>query len=87
MSHATRVAWIAMIVILAMLGSIAGGYLLIRYQISHSQQQWCDTIKLLTGTPVPSPSDPAKNPSRVEAYRLYEDFVTLKTRFGCKESS
>jgi hypothetical protein len=48
-----------------------------------NQQEWCDTLRLLTKTPVIYPSDPATNPSRVFAYELYKDFLKLKTEFGC----
>jgi transketolase C-terminal domain/subunit len=50
---------------------------------SHNQSQWCATLELLTSRPVVKPADPARNPSRVEAYELYEDFVKLRSRFGC----
>jgi|HubBroStandDraft_5_1064220.scaffolds.fasta_scaffold328144_2 hypothetical protein len=53
------------------------------WQVASSQHKWCDTISLLTSIPVPSPSDPSSNPSRVADYRLYQDFVTLKGRLGC----
>lgn len=53
------------------------------WQVSSSQHKWCDTISLLTAVPVPSPTDPANNPSREESYRLYQDFSSLKGRLGC----
>lgn len=36
-----------------------------------------------TATPMPRPSDPAQNPSRMATYRLYEDFLTVRNEFGC----
>lgn len=87
MTHATRIALLVAGMILVIICGLGADYLLVERAIQHSQQQWCDTITLLTATPVPSPSDPAKNPSRVVEYRLYENFVTLKTRFKCKEPS
>jgi hypothetical protein len=87
MTHATRIALAAAAMILVIICGLGVDYLLVEHVIQHSQQQWCDTITLLTTTPVPSPSDPANNPSRVAEYRLYKDFVTLKRRFNCKEPS
>jgi hypothetical protein len=52
--------------------------------LRQSQVQWCDTLNLLTSVKESPPADPAKNPSRVGQYQLYEDFVHLKTHFGCK---
>jgi hypothetical protein len=48
-----------------------------------NEQKWCDTLRLLTKTPVTYPSKPVTNPSRVFAYELYKDFLKLKTEFGC----
>jgi len=51
--------------------------------VSYSDTRWCGALSVLTATPVAYPSDPAKNPSRVEAYQLYEDFVHIKANFRC----
>jgi hypothetical protein len=53
------------------------------FQVSSSDRQWCDTLALLTSQPVPKPADPAANPSRMQAYTLYSDFVMLRRNFGC----
>jgi hypothetical protein len=53
------------------------------YSVEHSQKQWCTTLSLLTAVKVQKPADPAKNPSRVEAYTLYNAFSVLKKKYGC----
>lgn len=53
------------------------------YSVRSSQQQWCQSLLLLTKAPVPKPADPAKNPSREEAYTLYNAFSVLKKKYGC----
>lgn len=53
------------------------------WQINAAQQTWCQTLDLLTAHPVAKPTNPAANPSRVTAYRLYNDFVTQRERIGC----
>lgn len=58
-------------------------FVLVRLQVDHSQAKWCDTLNLLTSRPVPKPTNPSANPSREMSYQLYEDFLTLKHRFGC----
>lgn len=59
----------------------------IKAAVAYSNSQWCDTLTLLTAKTVPYPSDPSKNPSRLETYNLYEDFVHVKVKFNCKEQS
>lgn len=53
------------------------------HAVNSSNRQWCDTLTLLTARPVPKPPDPSANPSRMQAYTLYADFVTLRNRLGC----
>lgn len=48
-----------------------------------SDHRWCSTFDLLAGEKVPAPPDPAANPSRESSYKLYQDFVTLKSEFNC----
>lgn len=84
MRRATLIALCVSGLVLLFAAAVAGNYLLTDYQIGHAQKQWCDTFTLLTGAPVPVPANPAANPSRVQAYRLYEDFITLRARFGCR---
>lgn len=74
-----ELVWFGLIVLL----SIAAVYLFVFWQVDVSQHHWCETLTTLTQHPVPKPSDPANNPSRVEAYNLYEEFVGLKGEFGC----
>ena len=55
--------------------------------IEASQQaqdrRWCDVLTLLTSVPVTKPADPKSNPSREGQYKLYTDFVKLRTEFRC----
>lgn len=53
------------------------------HEVGSSNRQWCDTLTLLTAQPVPRPADPSANPSRMQTYTLYVDFVTLRKRLGC----
>jgi hypothetical protein len=52
-------------------------------EISANNQQWCTALRVLTKTPVAPPVDPARNPSRVFAYNLYESFMSIEKKFGC----
>lgn len=83
-THATKVAFTAAIMVLLVICGLAVNYWLTVRTIDHTETQWCDTLSLLTSKPVAYPSDPQKNPSRVGQYELYEDFVHLKSKFGCK---
>jgi hypothetical protein len=51
--------------------------------VATDDHRWCATMALLTGTPIQPPADPAANPSRVQDYKLYENFLTLKREFKC----
>ena len=52
--------------------------------VQNSQEHWCTTLDLLTSVPVAKPSSPTTNPSREGQYKLYSDFVLLKSSLGCK---
>ena len=52
-------------------------------EVSSNNRQWCDTLTLLTSRPVPKPADAHANPSRMQNYTLYADFVALRRHFGC----
>jgi hypothetical protein len=54
-----------------------------RAAIEQADHQWCTTLALLTARPVPRPADPASNPSRVQAYLYYSDFLQLRHKLGC----
>jgi hypothetical protein len=83
----TRAARRAVITLFVINFLVAGACLwFTTYQVSHSSRQWCDTLGLLTSQPVPRPADPAANPSRMQAYTLYADFVTLRNDFGCQRT-
>lgn len=49
-----------------------------------SQHQWCTTLTLITQRPVRKPAHPAQNESREQSWLLYQDFLRLKSEFGCK---
>jgi hypothetical protein len=81
MTHGARRAVIVLFVINFL---VAGACLwFATYQVSSSNRQWCDTLSLLTSKPVPKPDDPSANPSRMQTYTLYADFVALRRHFGC----
>jgi hypothetical protein len=63
--------------------AVAACYLFAAYQVDVSQHHWCDALNTLTQHPVLKPTDPASNPSRVEAYDLYTEFLSIKGDFGC----
>jgi hypothetical protein len=63
--------------------AVAGCYLLMVYQVNISQHHWCDALNTLTQNKIATPVNPAQNPSRVEAYNLYQEFIQLKGEFGC----
>ena len=73
---------VAMLIVLPLLLT-AANLLYTAYEVSSSNRQWCDTLTLLTSQPVPRPADPAANPSRMQTYTLYVDFVTLRRHLGC----
>lgn len=80
---AARTAAAGMLLLTLVAGLVVAGILYTGYQVHRDEQQWCDTLSLLTSQPVQRPADPAANPSREQAYRYYTDFVTLREHFGC----
>lgn len=95
LSLAAKSAIIVMLAVVVIILALLGEYAMItanyrhadqvqRTLIAQSKTDWCSTLDLLTKTPVPKPVNPAANPSRVEAYLLYEDFLQIKVNFGCK---
>ena len=84
LSHAMKVALAISTLTLLIICGVAVEYALTLQVISRSQSQWCSTLDLLTKDKVPYPADPKANPSRVEAYVLYEDFIHIKDQFGCR---
>ena len=83
MSRATWAALLVMLTALMVVSAIAVNYYLMARYVGHVDGQWCDTLRLLTSRPVGRPVNPASNPSRVEAYTLYEEFVKLRNDFRC----
>jgi hypothetical protein len=76
-------AWLVATFCLLVAGAVVISLILTHWQIQHSQDQWCDTLRLLTSKPVPRPADPAANPSRVNSYQFYVNLLALRHRFGC----
>lgn len=64
-------------------GAIGGSYVLALTAINQRDHVWCPALRQLTSHPVRYPSDPAANPSRVESYRLYTQFVAIRDGLGC----
>ena len=76
--------WLSVaMVIIGLAASVGGSYALAIYSIDQSNQNWCQALNLLTSQPVKAPADPSANPSRVQQYKLYTDFVAIEKRFGC----
>ena len=80
-----KVAMAIVVMSLLLAFGLVTEYALTLHVLSDSQQQWCTTLDLLTKDKVPYPSDPKANPSRVEAYILYKDFVSIRDEFGCPQ--
>ena len=51
--------------------------------VQHVNREFCQVVSGVTATPVSRPADPAANPSRVQAWELYERFVVLGQHLGC----
>lgn len=83
MSRPARYALGVVAALAVVAGLVAGGVFYTGWAVHRDEQQWCDTLNLLTSQPVARPADPAANPSREQAYRYYADFVTLREHFGC----
>jgi hypothetical protein len=82
-SNAARMALVVVAVLVTLAAAVTVCLILVSHEISSSDHDWCAAIDLLTARPIPYPADPAKNPSRVATYDLYEDFVTLRHQYGC----
>jgi len=82
---AVRISWQYSVVVLFLVSVTIGalGLLFTTNAVNSNNRQWCDTLTLLTSQPVPRPANPAANPSRMQTYTLYVDFVTLRRHFGC----
>lgn len=55
----------------------------VAYSVDTSQHHWCQALATLTEHSVPKPANPAANPSREEAYVLYQEFLALRGEFEC----
>ena len=83
-SHpAVQVAVSFAIIVVVMVAAVVFSVLYTRHAITINAHEWCSTLDLLTRNKVPYPTDPAKNPSRLAAYQLYQVFLHLRNQFGC----
>lgn len=83
-SHSQR--WVMTMVLLLVLlaGSVAGNFWLTGRELAASNARWCDTLVLLTSHPVQKPASAREFPVREQQYRFYENFVKLRSEFGCR---
>jgi hypothetical protein len=51
--------------------------------VNHSNQQWCQVLGDLGSSPPATSPNPGAHPGLVYDEKLYKDFVSLKTGFGC----
>jgi hypothetical protein len=64
---------------------LCGAVLVRAEQLDNSTRHaLCPIVRLVIAHPVPRPSNPAANPSRVATYQMYEDFVIVKRQYGCR---
>jgi len=76
--HADAIFLIVLMVVLA------GAVLVRAEQIDNATRQaLCPLVRLALQHPVPYPSDPKANPSRLAAWQSYQDFVIIDRRYGC----
>lgn len=84
MTRQTRAIVAGVLACLLMLAlAIGGSYGLALVAIRQGDHVWCPALRQLTSRPVPYPADPAANPSRVESYRLYRQFLAIRDGLGC----
>lgn len=84
MSHATRMTLAIMLMVVLLASGLLIEYGLLAHVITQNNGHWCDTLNLLTSKPIAKPTAPGANPSREGQYQLYQNFVKLRTDFGCK---
>lgn len=88
MKPATRLALGVAALLVAVVGIAAAAAVIsiatAQRDIGASQRRWCDTLQLLTATPISAPANPKANPSRENEYRFYQDFLRLRNGFGCR---
>jgi hypothetical protein len=78
-----RLALASALVAVLIMAGFALDYGLALHAISGESHSFCAVTRLITAHPVPRPADPQANPSRLYAWELYSDFVTLQHRLGC----
>jgi hypothetical protein len=71
------------VVVIGLGGILAGSYILGLYTLHQNNRNWCSALEVLTAVKQAPPADPTANPSRVETYELYTDFMAIEKRFGC----
>jgi len=75
--------WSIVVLFLIAVAISVAAYFAAVHQEAANDRQWCGALTLLTSKPVPRPADPGANPSRMQTYTLYEEFVMLERHFGC----
>jgi K+-transporting ATPase A subunit len=75
-----RVFIAAMLAVLILITAIVGSYV---YAVYQSERSLCPVMAIITERPVPKPADPARNPSRVQNYRLYLAFRQAERAYHC----
>jgi hypothetical protein len=73
----------AILIVIGVAVAVGGSYLLGLHALTQSQHALCPIVRLVTAKPIPRPTDPAKNPSRVANYEFYEDFAQVRQQYGC----
>jgi hypothetical protein len=77
----TRYAFVALAAL--MLALAAANLLFTAAQVSASDHKFCQVVSGFTAVPIPDPTDPAANPSRVQSYEWYVRFKSLGQSLGC----
>lgn len=73
------------IVLVAILfvGAVLADFFISQHEASQEVRQLCGIINLVADKPVPKPTDPSANPSRVDLYDFYLAFKQVQSRYGC----
>ena len=75
-------AGLATVVVLVILAVVAD-FFISQHEASVEVHQLCGIINLVASKPVPKPSNPSSNPSRVDLYDYYIAFKQVQHKYGC----